>query len=119
MSLEHHPALDGKVAGVGHNGGPALDTEFWYSLIDEKAAAAFLGLTDRTMQKMRQRGGGPRYSVISSRCLRYRRIDLRQWSEGRMRSSTDRVPPNHAAFQIKQQEIQDKLDDIREWVRRN
>ena len=31
----------------------------------------------------------------------------------------DRVPPNHAAFQIKQQEIQDKLDDIRDWVWRN
>lgn len=67
---------------------PDAAPDYWYALIDEKAAAEFLDLTDRTMQKMRQRGDGPRYSAISSRCLRYRRIDLRSWAESRMRSST-------------------------------
>ena len=67
---------------------PEADTAYWFNLIDEKAAAEFLGLTDRTMQKLRQKGGGPRYSALSSRCLRYRRQDLRQWAEARMRSST-------------------------------
>ncbi len=72
------------------NGSDDVVTEpaFWHSLIDEKQAAAFLGLERRTMQGMRQRGGGPRYFRISSRCLRYRRIDLRDWFEARMRSST-------------------------------
>ena len=36
-----------------------------------------------------------------------------------LQSFVDRVPPNDAAFQIKRQEMQDKLSDIREWVRRN
>jgi hypothetical protein len=64
------------------------DREFWYSLITEKDAAAFLKLTDRTMQAYRQKGGGPQYIRLSSRCLRYRRIDLCSWAEARMRTST-------------------------------
>ena len=63
-------------------------SDYWNCLINEKAAADFLGLTPRTMQAYRQHGGGPRYISISSRCLRYRRTDLRAWAEGRMRSST-------------------------------
>ena len=62
--------------------------DYWFSLIGEKIAAAFLGLTDRTLQKYRQSGAGPRYVHISSRCLRYRRADLRTWAEARMRTST-------------------------------
>jgi predicted DNA-binding transcriptional regulator AlpA len=64
------------------------DPDYWHTLIDEKAAAEFLGLTDRTMQALRQRGGGPQYIALSSRCLRYRRIDLRKWAEARVRTST-------------------------------
>ena len=69
--------------------------EFWNSLIDEKVAGGFLGLSDRAMQKMRQTGGGPRYVHISSRCLRYRRVDLRTWAESRIRTSTS--DPGRAA----------------------
>ena len=89
MSLEHSPSR------LGHSGSPALaepdDTNYWNSLIDERAAAAFLDLEQRTMQSFRQRGNGPKYIRISSRCLRYRRIDLRDWAEARMRSSTSDV----------------------------
>ncbi len=67
---------------------PYAGVEFWYSLIDEKAAAEFLNLTDRTMQKLRQQGGGPRYSELSARCIRYTRFDLRQWAESKVRTST-------------------------------
>ena len=67
--------------------------DYWFSLIDENEAASFLGLVARTLQGMRQRGGGPRYVVISARCLRYRRIDLRQWAEARMQSSTADAGP--------------------------
>ncbi len=62
--------------------------DYWHALIDEKAAAEFLDLTDRTLQAYRHRGGGPRYIRLSSRCLRYRRVDLREWAEARMRTST-------------------------------
>ena len=62
--------------------------DYWFSLIDEKAAADFLDLTSRTMQGFRQKGGGPKYIHLSSRCLRYRRIDLHNWAEARVRTST-------------------------------
>ncbi len=91
MSLEHHPARDDPSAagyGDGLARGPPGDPNFWEALINEKEAGDFLGLSDRAMQKMRQTGGGPRYIHISSRCLRYRRIDLKAWAESRMRSST-------------------------------
>ncbi len=61
---------------------------FWYSLIDEETAAAFLDLSVRSMQGYRYKGGGARYVRISSRCVKYRRIDLREWAEARMRTST-------------------------------
>ena len=74
---------------------PISPEEFWNSLINEKEAGDFLGLSDRLMQALRQRGGGPRYIVISSRCLRYRRVDLKTWADSRMRSSTS--DPGQAA----------------------
>ena len=92
MSLEHPlTRSNGLSDGAKMADGLAssdVNAEFWHALIDEKAAAEFLGLTGRTMQKLRQRGDGPRYVRISSRCLRYRRIDLREYAEARMRTST-------------------------------
>lgn len=48
--------------------------DYWFQLIDEKPAADFLDLTDRTLQKFRQQGGGPPFVRISSRCIKYRMI---------------------------------------------
>ena len=64
------------------------DTHFWHALVDEQAAAAFLSLTVRTLQGWRYKGGGPRCIRVSARCIRYRRCDLRDWAEGRLRTST-------------------------------
>ncbi len=86
MSPEHSPATDAAAQG---------DPTFWNALVDEKEAARFLGMTDRFMQHRRQQGDGPRYIAISSRCIRYRRIDLRTWSEARLRTSTS--DPGQAA----------------------
>ena len=70
-------------------GDPSRDLPaFWAALITERDAAKFLGLTDRTMQAWRRKGGGPRYVKISSRCIRYRREDLREWADARVRTST-------------------------------
>ena len=93
MSLEHDPARSEPAAatGTGMDGsprGPPDASDYWHALIDEKAAAAFLDLTDRTMQAMRQRGGGPRFVRISARCVKYRRIDLKSYVDARLRSST-------------------------------
>ena len=67
---------------------PLDDREYWHGLIDERAAAAFLDLAVRTLQTFRYRGGGAIYVAVSSRCIRYRRIDLKTWADGRLRSST-------------------------------
>ena len=69
--------------------------DYWNALVDEKVAASFLKMTPRSMQAMRQRGGGSRFIRISARCIRYRRIDLRTWAEARLRSSTS--DPDQAA----------------------
>ena len=88
MSLEHAPGRGASAPGGTPLAGSPDDVDYWFTLIDEKAAGDFLDITDRTMQKMRQRGDGPRYCFISSRCLKYRRADLREWAEARMRKST-------------------------------
>ena len=77
--------------GVPIAGGapPNLGGEgFWHELINEKAAAEFLNISVRTVQAKRQKGGGPRYVRLSSRCIRYRRADLRKWTEERLVTST-------------------------------
>ncbi len=91
MSLEHHPARSEPTAATGMDGSPCGlpdASDYWHALINEKAAASHLGLKVRTMQGFRYRGGGPRYVRISSRCLRYRRVDLRDWAEAQIRTST-------------------------------
>ena len=91
MSLEHHPSREEPSTASRDDGlarGPPDDPNFWQALINEKEAGDFLGLTARAMQKMRQTGGGARYIHISSRCLRYRRIDLKAWADSRVRTST-------------------------------
>ncbi len=57
-------------------------------LVDERAAAAALGLTPRTLQAWRHAGGGPPFCLISSRCVRYRVADLESWAADRVRTST-------------------------------
>ena len=78
----------GEPASIGHNGGPALDADYWHALIDENEAADFLDLTGRTMQAMRQKGGGPPFVRISARCIKYTRLRCRAWYDARMRAST-------------------------------
>ena len=58
------------------------------ALLDETQAAVLLGVSPRALQAWRQRGGGPRFVRISSRCIRYRRRDLLMWSEERLARST-------------------------------
>lgn len=57
-------------------------------LLTEAEAADRIGLTRRFLQARRQRGGGPRFVRVSSRCVRYRPEDLEAWAEERLRTST-------------------------------
>lgn len=68
----------------------ATDYTLWFldQLICEKDAAEFLGYTKRALQNWRLRGGGPRFVKVSARSIRYRRRDLLEWIEARLRNST-------------------------------
>ena len=52
-----------------------------------KEAAAHLGLSDRTLESYRSKGGGPVFHYFGRRVL-YLLDDLRAWAAGRRRSST-------------------------------
>jgi len=57
-------------------------------LLNETAAARFLGFTPRALQAWRMNGRGPQFVRISSRAVRYRHQDLVEWAENHLRSST-------------------------------
>jgi Helix-turn-helix domain len=58
------------------------------ALLPERVAATLLGVTPRALQAWRQRGEGPVFCRISSRCVRYRRKDLIAFAESRLRTRT-------------------------------
>lgn len=57
-------------------------------LVPEMEAANLLGLSIRTLQNWRVRGGGPRFVRISSRCIRYRITDIEEWIAARTCANT-------------------------------
>src|SRR5690606_17171109 len=62
-------------------------------LLDVRAAAAWLGLTKSTLDKMRCYGVGPRFIRATGRAVRYDPADLAAFAEGRRQSRTsDEVP---------------------------
>ena len=61
-----------------------LEPDYLHRLLDEGAAAAFLGYSRRALQNWRTRGGGPPYVKVSSRSVRYRRRELIKWSDSRI-----------------------------------
>lgn len=52
-------------------------------LLDGVAAAAFLGVSKRTLENWRTKGGGPRYLKLTERLVRYRVADLTLWLAAR------------------------------------
>lgn len=85
---------DVKKIGIQHpqdapvNASPEEQLQFWHALIDEKSASKFLGLSVRTLQGLRQRGGSPAFIRVSGKAVRYRRVDLSVWADGRLQQST-------------------------------
>ena len=57
------------------------------SLLNQREAANYLRLSERTLERMRLLGTGPRY-VKASRLIRYRDEDLENWIAARTRTST-------------------------------
>lgn len=61
--------------------------------LTDKEAARITGLSYRTLQKLRWKGGGPPFVHYSSRAVRYRRGDVEQWVAERVRQSTSDPGP--------------------------
>jgi predicted DNA-binding transcriptional regulator AlpA len=56
-------------------------------LFDQQHAARLLGLSVRTLERHRVAGTGPRF-VRLGRLVRYREVDLADWVDAGLRSST-------------------------------
>lgn len=59
--------------------------------IDDRAASELLGLSRSYMRQLRVKGGGPRFSKLSAKAIRYRVADLLSWAEARSVSSTSEL----------------------------
>jgi predicted DNA-binding transcriptional regulator AlpA len=57
------------------------------TLLTQREAALALRLSERTLERMRVNGTGPRF-VKCNRNIRYQQQDLEQWIAGRVRIST-------------------------------
>ena len=79
--------LDSDQSNTGALGSTA-DLLFWWGAIDQEEAARFIRLSSRRPEGLRREGTGPQYIRFSGRCVRYRRVDLREWAEDRLRTST-------------------------------
>lgn len=51
-------------------------------------AADYLGLSAKTLEAFRYKGGGPRFAKLGKRRVVYDRRDLDDWFESRKRTST-------------------------------
>jgi predicted DNA-binding transcriptional regulator AlpA len=59
-------------------------------LLDQREAAKLLRLSERTLERLRLQGGGPRY-IKANRSVRYRQCDLEAWIDARVVSSTSAI----------------------------
>jgi predicted DNA-binding transcriptional regulator AlpA len=57
------------------------------TLLTQREAAVALRLSERTLERMRVQGTGPRF-VKCNRSIRYSQQDLEQWIADRVRTST-------------------------------
>jgi predicted DNA-binding transcriptional regulator AlpA len=57
------------------------------TLLTGREAAALLRLSERTLERHRTAGTGPRFCALG-RSIRYRRVDLADWIERAARHST-------------------------------
>jgi len=56
--------------------------------IDEKIAAEFLGISPRTLQGYRTKGGGPEFHKISHKVVRYKIAELIKWTNNKKKKNT-------------------------------
>ncbi|MBN8542845.1 MAG: helix-turn-helix domain-containing protein [Alphaproteobacteria bacterium] len=64
-----------------------LDSELH---IDEKHASEYLGISYRTLQGYRTKGGGPKFVKIGKKTIRYKVSDLIAWSDDNKKMNTSK-----------------------------
>lgn len=65
------------------------------SVLKENAAASLLGMSARTMQRMRLDGGGPPYVQLTDRRIGYTETALHDWIRERTVTSTSAATALH------------------------
>ena len=63
--------------------GPLFDASTGDALLTTDQAAALLGISPRTLEGYRRKGGGPLFVALSRNAVRYRPTDLRAWLDSR------------------------------------
>jgi predicted DNA-binding transcriptional regulator AlpA len=58
------------------------------TLLTQRDAASILKLSERTVERMRTTGLGPKFVRASDRSIRYRQSDLDEWIASRIVAST-------------------------------
>lgn len=64
-------------------------------LLTQSDAAKLLRLSERTLERLRVAGGGPKF-VKAGRSVRYREADLEAWISARVVSNTSQIGANDA-----------------------
>ncbi len=67
------------------------------ALLFTAEAAFLLGLSARTLEALRLRGGGPPFVAVTPKAIRYKRCDLEDWIAARRRVSTSDPGPAGSA----------------------
>lgn len=63
------------------------EVELLVKQIGSDKAANLLDVSERTLEKWRREGGGPKFVRISHKLVRYRICDLREFQESRLREN--------------------------------
>ena len=63
--------------------GPLLDPSTGDALLTTDQAATLLGISPRTLEGYRRKGGGPLFVALSRNAVRYRPADLKAWLDSR------------------------------------
>ena len=69
--------------------------ETWW--MTTRQVAKYLGISEKTVQAMRQRGNGPIYSQPSHTVVRYRQCDVDEFMARSRRRSTSDLQPSASA----------------------
>lgn len=57
-------------------------------VLNTKELAEYLNVSERTLEKYRMEGDGPRFVKLSARAVRYRVEDVEAWLNNNLRSNT-------------------------------